>query len=316
MGLGIPALRFLVRLHRAEPFQGPVLTLGRQFIFATYAQVLRILRQEGIEAAEQVASAAVSTNIPGWQRTGHTSDLAFFSLLGLPEASAMDVSDYERPDFIHDLSAPVPPELCERFGLIIDGGTLEHVFDVRQCLVNISKMLKQGGRVVHMSPASNFIDHGYYCLSPRLFSDFYAANKFVNLRAWLTDSGSVLTSAERWKLYEYQVGFNNNGFALDLHTPNPVGVLFCAEKTAQSTCDAIPRQKFEPRIQSSYPDERQQDRSDWRAILKRTLPWSVWWALGSSWRMVRAASQTLRRLPSRAVPGLTRIAGLRYVGRI
>jgi len=50
--------------------------------------------------------------------------------LGASKVSAMDVSEYEGADILHDLNVPAPANLHERFDLLIDGGTLEHVFNV------------------------------------------------------------------------------------------------------------------------------------------------------------------------------------------
>ena len=74
----------------------------------------------------------------------------------------MDISDYEGADFIQDLNHPIPDELNEMFDLVIDGGTMEHLFDTKQCIENISRMIKVGGRVIHMQVSNNYSGHGLY----------------------------------------------------------------------------------------------------------------------------------------------------------
>ena len=62
----------------------------------------------------------------------------------------MDNSDFEDADFIHDLnSVPAPKPLRDRFDVIFNYGTIEHVFHVPNALQNIHDMLKVGGRVIH-----------------------------------------------------------------------------------------------------------------------------------------------------------------------
>ena len=63
--------------------------------------------------------------------------------------------------------------------MIIDGGTMEHIFHIPNVLNNIYRMLRVGGRIIHISPSSNYVDHGFYSFSPTLFYDFYQTNKFV-----------------------------------------------------------------------------------------------------------------------------------------
>ena len=85
MGLALSALRFLAREHRRHPFSGPVLTLGRQNVYATYSQVLSMLNEEGIEPRALPQGEPLQTNIPDWdagQQAGFTSDRVFFLSLG------------------------------------------------------------------------------------------------------------------------------------------------------------------------------------------------------------------------------------------
>src|SRR5207249_3920994 len=97
----------------------------------------------------------------------------FFKALGFSEVAAMDYSDFESARYIHDLNSSEPPEhLLENFDVIIDGGTIEHVFHIPNVLNSIHKMLRPHGRTIHMSPSSNHIDHGFYMFSPTLFWDF------------------------------------------------------------------------------------------------------------------------------------------------
>ena len=72
----------------------------------------------------------------------------------------------------------MPPELKEAFHVVLDPGSIDHVFYLPNSLKNIFQMLKIGGRCIHISPSSNHIDHGFYMFSPTLFWDYYTENKF------------------------------------------------------------------------------------------------------------------------------------------
>ena len=69
-------------------------------------------------------------------------------LLGVDNACFLDHSDYEGADLLFDLNEPLPPELEGTFDLIIDGGTLDNVFNPTQAMMNIARMLRAGGRVL------------------------------------------------------------------------------------------------------------------------------------------------------------------------
>ena len=174
MGLSKAALRFIAIEHRRKAFSGAAVTLGRQCVYGTFSDVQQILREEQIPQAKLPPGIATGTNIPDWRGSENeqfTSDAAFFYTLGMQDVRALDVSDFEGAEITWDLNRPVTSELESRFDLILDSGTLEHVFDVNTAMRNLVKMLRPGGRVIHFSPANNFCNHGFYQFSPTFFAD-------------------------------------------------------------------------------------------------------------------------------------------------
>ena len=222
MGLSLPSLRYLAREHKKNPFGEKVLVLGRQYVFATFNEVLNLMKKENIVPAKLDSDFEITTNIPKWKqhpsRKNHTSDMAFFALLGL-KLYAMDISDYEGAEYVHDLNNPIPDELNEMFDLVIDGGTMEHLFNTKQCLENIVRMTKIGGRIIHMSPSNNYSAHGLYQFSPDLFYDYYTANNFDNLNGLyvVTPMKTMLkyygnTRFDTWKTFELNHNFYGKMF--------------------------------------------------------------------------------------------------------
>lgn len=76
-----------------------------------------------------------------------------------------------------DLNKPLDGEYVNSANVILNGGTLEHVFDVAQALKNIHAMLKEGGCLIHLVPVSWF-NHGYYNFNPMFFREVAAVNKY------------------------------------------------------------------------------------------------------------------------------------------
>src|SRR5437763_2766890 len=176
MGLPPAALRLLLATCRNEPFTGSVLTLGKQDTWITAPPLRKAAASFGVELADVPLTVSPK---PIFARHHYLTDESILRALGFADYHSMDLSAYESADIIHDLNSPdVPAALVDRFDTIIDGGTLEHVFHLPNALAGIGEMLKVGGRVIHHSPASNWVDHGFYMFSPTLFWDYYNANKF------------------------------------------------------------------------------------------------------------------------------------------
>ena len=100
MGCPLPVLRFIAREHKRRSISGPVLLLGRQCVYASFAEVTAMLRSEGLQPHALPAGMSELTNIPSWRDGPHarfTSDQAFFHALGGLEATALDSSDYVGP---------------------------------------------------------------------------------------------------------------------------------------------------------------------------------------------------------------------------
>lgn len=89
-----------------------------------------------------------------------------FRAMGAEEIVSIDPSDYEGADVIHDMNVLVPPELCTRFDVVVDGGTMEHVFNPSSALANMLRMVRVGGSPITWSPANNSCGHGVYHFSP------------------------------------------------------------------------------------------------------------------------------------------------------
>ena len=228
MGLAKPSLRFIVREHKYKPITGPLLQLGRQTIGLEEAELSALIKEEGLIPAALPQRA-----------TPASLDVLFFNLLGIAKVYAMDFSAYEGADFIHDLNQPVDKSLAGRFDFILDGGTTEHVFDIRQSMRNIATMLRPGGRILHMQPTNNYVNHGFYQFSPTFYYDYYSANNFVNLRGFLFEHEAKRPWGGR--LYELNPLTKQQQIASG-DPLKSMATFFLAEKTAASTADAIPTQ--------------------------------------------------------------------------
>ncbi|MEP7263433.1 MAG: hypothetical protein ABI772_02990 [Bacteroidota bacterium] len=92
-----------------------------------------------------------------------------FEFLGSKLSDSIDVSDYEKATLIHDMNQPVPSLWENKYSVVIDSGTLEHIFNFPQAIMNCMKMIRAGGHFIGITPVNNLMGHGFYQFSPELY---------------------------------------------------------------------------------------------------------------------------------------------------
>jgi len=106
-----------------------------------------------------------------------------FEILGAEKTDSLDYSNYEKATIIHDLNFPVDDFLKDRFTAIVDGGTIEHVFNFPVAIKNCMEMLEEGGHYIGITPANNTMGHGFYQFSPELYYRVFSEeNGFETLK--------------------------------------------------------------------------------------------------------------------------------------
>ncbi len=108
------------------------------------------------------------------------TDELFYRALGFREIYSVEISDNYGPvSYTFDLNDRDIRAVTGRgFDLVLDAGVMEHVFDVRQVMVNMGDLANVGGHIVHIMPGNNTFDHGFYQFSPTMFRDYYRANRY------------------------------------------------------------------------------------------------------------------------------------------
>ena len=239
MGLAKGAMQLLLDECVRVPFQGTVATLGRQHIYFRFDQLRKSANDRGLTLKEVEVCLHREPQLASQE---FLSDETFLKAIGFSEVASLDFSDYEQPDILVDLNQKVPPELFGRFDVIIDGGTLEHIFHLPQALNNLFLMLRPGGRVIHLNPASNYVDHSFYMFSPTLYWDFYSTNEFeINGAKLIRITGDH--AKDPWEVVNYVPG-SLDATATGGLDNKKYQLFFIATKTSRSTGDRIPQQGF------------------------------------------------------------------------
>ena len=71
------------------------------------------------------------------------------------------------------MNKEVPPSLKGQYSMVLDGGTLEHVFNFPVAIKNCMEMLRVGGHYIGITPTNNFMGHGFYQFSPELYCSIF-----------------------------------------------------------------------------------------------------------------------------------------------
>ena len=142
------------------------------------------------EEAERITGHAPKTlsEANRWHGLAHSlpETVEFFAALG-STIECVDIVASRNVERIVDLNQPSD---LGSHDLVLDCGTTEHCFNIGQALLNAANAVAVGGYIFHTPPLS-MTNHGFYCLQPTLFHDFYTQNGWNVDALWL-ESGNEL----------------------------------------------------------------------------------------------------------------------------
>jgi hypothetical protein len=199
MGIDVHGLNLLCYSKNAAGF-GNTVTIGRQ----------------GLNVSEAELRAAVQLNSD--YRADRYIEPLLLQHFGSYHVDSIDNSDYEHATTIHDMNVPIPSNLEELYDTVIDGGCLEHIYNISQALRNCSLLCKPGGQILHVLPANNFCGHGFWQISPELFFSLYSfKNGYRDTEVFLAD----LSDTGTW----FKVAAPQDGRRVNVHTSSELYVL-------------------------------------------------------------------------------------------
>src|SRR6516165_2757823 len=130
MGINVHGARLLCYArHLGADFERTAM-LGRQKLSLTKEQMARTIKSFGYDA-DDPGLDAIMTGTNGYAD-------AFLIHLGARDVHAFDYSVFEGATHCVDLNEPIPEAFKEAYSVVLDGGTLEHVFNypvaIRSCM--------------------------------------------------------------------------------------------------------------------------------------------------------------------------------------
>ena len=108
----------------------------------------------------------------------------FHTLDSITKIDALDYSDYEGANIIYDLNTQGADDSLFKlkYDLVIDGGTLEHIYNVSAAINNMNHFVSENGFIYHMLPCAGWVNHGFYSFSPTFFIDTYCLENGFELQ--------------------------------------------------------------------------------------------------------------------------------------
>jgi hypothetical protein len=134
-----------------------ILTIGHQNLYVRQDQIQKLAATYGLHCDPEALAKDRYAN------------RFLETLLGAQRVQSLDYSDYEQCDIVHDLNLPINLQYHQQFDAVIDGGTLEHIFNFPTAIANCMNMVKVGGSLFLFTMANNHAGHGFYQFSPELF---------------------------------------------------------------------------------------------------------------------------------------------------
>ena len=181
MGIDNHFLRFLIQSSKNGVDFTHTATIGRQNWYRMSPQLLQAtFKKEGVSLSTEQAQTLFAED-------GIYTE-ALFRFLGATTVESLDYSNYENATHIVDMNLRISDQLHNKYTVVIDGGTLEHIFNFPQAITNCMNMVAIGGHFIGLSPANNFFGHGFYQFSAELFFRiFEPSNGFVAEKVLLVE---------------------------------------------------------------------------------------------------------------------------------
>jgi hypothetical protein len=177
MGFDKNGTRFLLYCRTLEVDFARTAMIGRQGLHLSKRDLKSVFASFGNRVdVQQIDSIFNQTN-------GYAEHL--LTCLGAEEVHSFDNSGYEDATHLHDMNRELPDRFKEQYTAVVDGGSLEHVFNFPVAIKNCMEMVSIGGHYLAITPANNFLGHGFYQFSPEVYFSVFTPDNGFELRSMI-----------------------------------------------------------------------------------------------------------------------------------
>lgn len=209
MGISYALASMIVQEHKHQPIKGKVLLVGRQTIDMNVEVAIKLVEQVLGHVRTKSPLVDVTTRARDELAISRDtiSDVGFFSLFTDAEVVAVDVTDYEGADIVHDMCTALPTHMIEDYDFVFNGSCLDNIFDVAAAIRNFGLCLKPTGRLFQIELGTSSRS-SYVSFSPEWFIDFFVSNDWEDGSIYVCrvgdEVGGYKFMKNPWDLYHWQ----------------------------------------------------------------------------------------------------------------
>ncbi len=112
----------------------------------------------------------------------------YFKTLGFKDYKSIDING-AYGSFQFDLNKDISKtyKFDQKYDLVINNGTGEHVFNQYTLFLNFHNLTKKNGIMLNILPFIDWINHGFYNFNPIFFADLAASNNYKIIKISLAN---------------------------------------------------------------------------------------------------------------------------------
>jgi len=249
MGIHAGLASIILQEHAAKSFGSKVVTIGRQTVILSQQEAMDLATASGVNVRlrhYRKPTVDDETRAAKASSKDYITDKEFFTFMGVRNVEVLDVSKYEGASVVCDLSKP-QPQLEGTTDVLIDGSSLDNIFDPATALRNLAGMLKPGGRLISNNVGSNH-SCPYVIPTPLWFFDYFVVNKFSRCDVYVVVRSIEGTNVLRIDPLTMTHG-KDSSWTPNIESQHTTHIIVIAERGLKSTHDKNP-------IQHQYRSEK------------------------------------------------------------
>ncbi len=229
MAFDFRGVQFLVEAKRSGVVFDSTMMLGRQLLGVPKSRLGAIKRLiAGVDPSgllpRQQSPSSSQISLGSDSQTNYSESL--LEALGAQTIDSIDKFADDGSSLKHDLNETLPPDLGGQYSAVVDGGTLEHVFNFPQALRESMRMVAVGGHFLGFIGTDGAGGHGFYQVSPDLiYRAFSKRNGF-----------KLLWAATNWGIFRHWFFVNDPADLRyqEFTSCRPALLYFCAQRVDDS----------------------------------------------------------------------------------
>ena len=124
-------------------------------------------------------SKDLQKNLVNLKNKKHFSTKDYFKSIGFRDYKSIDINGaYESFQFDLNKNISKTYNFNQKYDLVINNGTGEHIFNQKALFLNFHNLTKTGGIMLNILPFIDWINHGFYNFNPIFFADLAASNNY------------------------------------------------------------------------------------------------------------------------------------------